>query len=137
LEKKERLALKRLISELRERMRGFPDERKGKNVKYAVEEAGMATFSVFFMLNPSFLAHQRAMKETKGRNNTNGVPLLPPNRSAAYQSKVSGRSEGIMDLGVETPARHFVTHADCFQTHHFRLFRRHGLGTPYQPKPCP
>jgi hypothetical protein len=69
----ERLALKRMISELRERLRAFPDERKGKNVKYAVGEAGMAAFSVFFMQNPSFLAHQRAMKETKGRNNAESL----------------------------------------------------------------
>jgi hypothetical protein len=65
----ERLALKRMISELRERMRGFPDVRKGKNVVYEVGEAGMAAFSVFFMQNPSFLEHQRVMKEKTGRNN--------------------------------------------------------------------
>ena len=65
----ERLALKRMIAELRERMRGFPDERKGKNVVYGVGEVGMAAFSVFFMQNPSFLEHQRMMKESTGRNN--------------------------------------------------------------------
>lgn len=58
-----------MIAELRERMRGFPDVRKGKNVVYGVEEAGMAAFSVFFMQNASFLEHQRLMKEKKGRNN--------------------------------------------------------------------
>ena len=47
----ERLALKRMMAELQERMRGFPDVRKGKNVLYGVEEAGMAAFSVFFMQN--------------------------------------------------------------------------------------
>ncbi len=45
----ERLALKRMIAELRERIRGFPGERKGKNVVYGVGEAGMAALSVFFM----------------------------------------------------------------------------------------
>jgi len=65
----ERLALKRMMAELQERIRGFPDVRKGKNVLYGVEEAGMAAFSVFFMQNASFLEHQRLMKEKKGRNN--------------------------------------------------------------------
>jgi hypothetical protein len=65
----ERLALKRMIAELRERMGEFPDVRKGKNVVYEVKEAGMAAFSVFFMQNPSFLEHQRKMKEDSGRSN--------------------------------------------------------------------
>ncbi|MBE3118100.1 MAG: ISNCY family transposase, partial [Candidatus Atribacteria bacterium] len=64
-----RLALKRMISELRERMGGFSDVRKGKNIVYEVGEVGMAAFSVFFMQNPSFLEHQRVMKESTGRNN--------------------------------------------------------------------
>jgi hypothetical protein len=65
----ERLALKRMIAELRTRMREFVDVRKGKNVVYALEEVGMAAFSVFFMQNPSFLEHQRMMKGSTGRSN--------------------------------------------------------------------
>ena len=42
-------------------------------MKYAVGEAGRAAFSVFFMQTPSFLAHQRAMKETKGCNNAESL----------------------------------------------------------------
>jgi hypothetical protein len=69
----ERLALKRMIAELRARMREFTDVRKGKNVVYAMKEVGMAAFSVFFMQNPSFLEHQRAMKESRGRNNAENL----------------------------------------------------------------
>ena len=65
----ERLALKRMIAELWAWMHEFTDVRKGKNVVYAVEEVGMAAFSVFFMQNPSFLEHQRVMKESTGRDN--------------------------------------------------------------------
>ena len=65
----ERLALKRMIAELRGRMREFTDVRKGKNVVYGVEGVGMAAFSVFFMQNPSFLEHQRVMKESTGCDN--------------------------------------------------------------------
>ena len=62
----ERLALKRMIAELWAWMHEFTDVRKGKNVVYAVEEVGMAAFSVFFMQNSSFLEHQRVMKREHG-----------------------------------------------------------------------
>jgi hypothetical protein len=76
----ERLALKRLVRRIREQMGTFPDMRTGKNTKYEVEEAGMGAFAVFFMQSPSFLAHQRAMKVTKGRNNAEslfGIRQIP------------------------------------------------------------
>lgn len=41
---------------------------KGKNGVYAVADAGMATFSVFFMQNVSSLEHQRLMKKNEGGN---------------------------------------------------------------------
>jgi hypothetical protein len=47
----------------------FPDKRKGKNVKYALGEVGMAVFLVFIKRNPSFLKHQRVMKVSTGHNN--------------------------------------------------------------------
>jgi len=48
---------------------GFSGVRKEKNGVYEVGEVGMAAFSVFFMQDPSFLEHQRVMKESTGRNN--------------------------------------------------------------------
>ena len=76
----ERLALSRMLSELRNGMGRFPDGRTGKNIVYPMAAVGMAAFSVFFMQNPSFLAYQQAMKESKGRNNAEslfGLQTIP------------------------------------------------------------
>ena len=76
----ERLALSRMLSELRNGMGRFPDGRTGKNIVYPMAAVGMAAFSVFFMQNPSFLAYQQAMKESKGRNNDEslfGLQTIP------------------------------------------------------------
>jgi hypothetical protein len=47
----------------------FPDTRTGKNTSYDLADAGLGAFSVFFTQSASFLAHQRALKLTKGRSN--------------------------------------------------------------------
>ncbi|MCI0652891.1 MAG: hypothetical protein L0Y38_10490 [Methylococcaceae bacterium] len=37
-----------LVGDLRELMRGFPDKRTGRNIRYSMEDVASAAFSVFF-----------------------------------------------------------------------------------------
>ncbi|MHB1609790.1 MAG: ISNCY family transposase, partial [Acidiferrobacter thiooxydans] len=46
------------ISAIKEVFEGLPDQRKGKNGVYAMEDAALAAFSVFYTQSPSFLAQQ-------------------------------------------------------------------------------
>jgi len=54
-------------------IKGFPDTRTGSNKQYSVEDAALGAFSLFFTQNPSFLAFQRYMQETKGKNNAQSL----------------------------------------------------------------
>jgi hypothetical protein len=47
----------------------FPDKRKGKNKHYALVDAALGAFAVFFTQSPSFLAYQRDMAARKGQSN--------------------------------------------------------------------
>src|ERR1700733_11608236 len=58
-----------LLGSLRGCLDRFPDKRRGMNTTYSMADIGMAAFSVFFMQSPSFLAHQRALSEGRGRSN--------------------------------------------------------------------
>lgn len=59
----------------------LPDYRKASpNQKYSVSDAALSAFAVFMMQAPSFLAQQRDMQRTKGRNNAQslfGVHQIP------------------------------------------------------------
>lgn len=58
----------------------FPDTRKGKNKHYAVVDAALGAFAVFFTQSPSFLAYQRDMQARKGQNNAHtlfGLQAIP------------------------------------------------------------
>jgi hypothetical protein len=61
--------LRTLLGGLRRCFESFPDPRRGQNATYSMADIGMAAFSVFFMQSPSFLAHQRRLKEGHGRSN--------------------------------------------------------------------
>jgi len=47
----------------------LPDNRRGKNTRYSIKDAGLGAFAVFFTQCASFLAYQRRMKQAKGRSN--------------------------------------------------------------------
>lgn len=48
---------------IREALCGPPDTRKGdNNQRYAIGDAGLSAFSVFFLQSPSFLDDQRRMQ---------------------------------------------------------------------------
>jgi hypothetical protein len=54
---------------LRTTLGGLPDRRTGDNVRYSMQDIGLAAFSVFFTQCPSFLAHQSTMQKAKGQSN--------------------------------------------------------------------
>lgn len=61
--------LRPLIERLRGCCETFPDKRHGANLTYAIADVGMAAFSVFFMQSPSFLEHQRRLRDGHGQSN--------------------------------------------------------------------
>ncbi len=67
------LAFDNLIEELHQVLDGLPDHRTGQNTTYSIKDAGLSAFSVFFSQSPSFLAHQRKMKQNKGSSNAESL----------------------------------------------------------------
>ena len=68
------------IAALRARCDFLPDKREGRNTQYSMSDIGLAAFSAFFMQSPSFLAHQKALAELRGRSNANtlfGMTTIP------------------------------------------------------------
>src|SRR5687768_14534839 len=61
--------LDRLIGALRGCCHSLPDLRQGGDVRYTMADIGLSAFSLFFLQNPSFLAHQRRLEEGQGRSN--------------------------------------------------------------------
>ena len=75
-----------LMSYLEAAISEFPDLRTGSNTRYEIPDAALAASSVFFTQSPSFLAHQRSMQLSKGKNNAGtifGVNEIPPTTTYA------------------------------------------------------
>ena len=76
----ETLAFDDLIEEFHRVLDGLPDHRTSQNTTYSIKDAALGAFSAFFTQSPSFLAHQRTMKRTKGRSNAEslfGIEKVP------------------------------------------------------------
>lgn len=74
------LSFEWIVQQLRASFEALPDQRQGQNTTYAIQDAAVGAFSVFFMQSPSFLAHQRDMQRKQGRNNAAslfGVERIP------------------------------------------------------------
>jgi hypothetical protein len=55
---------------LHRRIAQLPDQRKeGPNTRYAIQDAAVGAFGIFFTQSPSFLEYQRRLQHTKGQNN--------------------------------------------------------------------
>lgn len=70
----------RLLPVLERAFAQLPDQRTGQNATYAMRDAAMAAFCVFYMQSPSFLAHQEAMQGREQRNNARslfGIKKIP------------------------------------------------------------
>jgi hypothetical protein len=76
----ETLAFDHLVKRLHRQLAALPDYRKGKNTQYAIKDAALGAFAVFFTQSPSFLAYQRTMQQAKGRSNAEslfGILAIP------------------------------------------------------------
>jgi hypothetical protein len=67
------LSLERLIKNLEQSFGEIRDVRTGKNTQYAMVEAGIGAFSVFFTQSPSFLSAQEDLKRLTGRCNAESL----------------------------------------------------------------
>ena len=71
-----------LIGQIKQTFTALPDARSGNGVyqKYAMSDAALSAFSVFFMQSPSFLDYQNTMEKERGKNNAQslfGIHLIP------------------------------------------------------------
>jgi hypothetical protein len=66
---------------LHRRIAQLPEHRKeGPNSRYAIQDAALGAFGIFFTQSPSFLEYQRRLQHTKGQNNAQtlvGVAQIP------------------------------------------------------------
>ena len=66
---------------LHRQLAALPDHRhKGPNTRYAIHDAVLGAFGIFFTQSPSFLEYQRRLQHTKGHNNVQtlwGVEQIP------------------------------------------------------------
>lgn len=70
-----------MIGRLRGIFEKLPDARgKSNNQRYAIEDAALGAFAVFFTQSPSFLDYQIRMQQQQGKNNAQslfGVHQIP------------------------------------------------------------
>lgn len=74
------LRFQKMVSFVRQSLERAPDHRTGANSRYAIADAGLGAFSVFYMQSPSFLAYQRDMQQRIGQNNAKslfGLEAIP------------------------------------------------------------
>ena len=69
----EALAFDHLVQALHQQLAALPDDRKGQNTRYAIIDAALGAFAVFFTQSPSFLAYQRTRQHAKGRSNAESL----------------------------------------------------------------
>jgi Transposase DDE domain len=62
-----------LVKALHHQLAMLPDYRTGQNTQYAIKDAALGAFAVFFTQSPSFLAYQRTMQQAKGRSNAESL----------------------------------------------------------------
>jgi hypothetical protein len=67
------LSFDRLRSIVIASMTHLPDARTGRNWQYAIADAALAAFAVFYVQAPSFLAYRRDRQRAKGRRNAQSL----------------------------------------------------------------
>jgi hypothetical protein len=67
------LAFNHLVQAFHQQLASLPDDRQGKNTRYAIKDAALGAFAVFLTQSPSFLAYQRTMQQAKGRSNAESL----------------------------------------------------------------
>lgn len=62
-----------LINEMQRSFEKLPDYRTGENTRYAIKDAAVGAFGIFFTQASSFLAHQRLLEKAKGKSNLQSI----------------------------------------------------------------
>lgn len=62
-----------MLDDFRRSLGTIPEHRRGRNIQYEIEDAGLAAFSVFYLQSPSFLAYQQQMRERQGQDNARSL----------------------------------------------------------------
>jgi hypothetical protein len=71
---------RQILATVHRSLEAMPEHRKGRNIQYTLKDAGLSAFSVFYLQAPSFLAHQKLMKQKEGRDNAQslfGIEKIP------------------------------------------------------------
>ena len=111
-----------LLGHLRQSVGHFPDNRKGKNTSYDLEDFALAAFSVFFTQSPSFLSHQQYLEDTQGKNNARtlfGIQKIPG------VSQVCDVLDGVEPDLLKPAFKNSL--ADLQRTNQFKRFQYSGL----------
>jgi len=69
-----------MLASVQRSLEAIPEHRKGRNIQYTLKDAGLSGFSVFYLQAPSFLAHQKMMRQKEGRDNAEslfGIEKIP------------------------------------------------------------
>ena len=77
---KKRKVFDELVCELSDCFEKLPEHRSGVNTRYAIKDAAVSAFSVFFTQSPSFLEWQSLLEKRKGKSNLSnlfGVTNIP------------------------------------------------------------
>lgn len=75
------------LGHLRETLAQLPDRRRGTNTSYAMEDFALSAFALFFTQSPSFLAHQKAMRQQRGCDNAHslfGITQIPSDNQVRH-----------------------------------------------------
>jgi len=96
-----------IVGCFRQVLSSLPDKRTGKNIRYGMEDAALSAFSVFFTQTPSFLAYQRMMQGSKGKNNAESL-------FGVHQIPTDNPIRGLLD--PVNPAQVFPVFEEILQT---------------------
>ncbi len=118
--------LENLIGELRSVCADLEDRRVGpeEGRGYSMADIGLSAFSLFFMGSPSFLAHQRALKEGHGRSNCETLFGLSDIPSDNYIRLMLDGTDPARFDGVFFKALEKIVTADALAPLRWHLFLR-------------
>src|SRR5262245_7396679 len=69
----EALAVDHRVHIRHQQLSSLPDDRKGKTIRDAINDAALGAFAVFVTPSPSFFAHQRTRQHANGRSNAESL----------------------------------------------------------------
>jgi hypothetical protein len=101
----EALAVDHRVPALHQQLSSLPDDRQGKTIREAINDAALGAFAVFVTQSPSFLAYQRTMQHANGRSNA---------ESLLRMSAIPGEHQIRTWLDPVAPAQRFPVFAEVY-----------------------